>query len=181
MRLHEEGVALEIIDQAAVDFGMPMGPVELADSVGLDVAWHVSTILADAYGYPLPEKLKEMVDAGNLGRKSGQGFYRWEDGDAVKESDPEGPEPPDLQDRLILPMVNEAVACLAEEVVQDEDLLDAGVIFGTGFAPFRGGPLHYARSRGVAEIRSRLEKFAMEYGERFSPADGWDAFASRDE
>jgi 3-hydroxyacyl-CoA dehydrogenase/enoyl-CoA hydratase/3-hydroxybutyryl-CoA epimerase len=181
MRLHEEGVALEVIDQAAVDFGMPMGPVELADSVGLDVAWHVSTILADAYGYPLPEKLREMVDAGNVGRKSGQGFYRWEDGKAVKQSDPEGPEPPDLQDRLILPMVNEAVACLAESVVEDEDLLDAGVIFGTGFAPFRGGPLHYARSRGVAEIRSRLEKFAMEYGERFRPADGWDAFASRDE
>jgi len=181
MRLHEEGVALEIIDQAAVDFGMPMGPVELADSVGLDVAWHVSTILADAYGYPLPEKLKERVDAGNLGRKSGQGFYRWKDGEAVKESEPEGPEPPDLQDRLILPMVNEAVACLAEGVVENEDLLDAGVIFGTGFAPFRGGPLHYARSRGVAEIRSRLEKFAMEYGERFRPADGWDAFASRDD
>ncbi|WP_405220535.1 3-hydroxyacyl-CoA dehydrogenase NAD-binding domain-containing protein [Lentisalinibacter sediminis] len=178
MRLHEEGVPLEIIDQAAVDFGMPMGPVELADSVGLDVAWHVSTILADAYGYPLPEKLREMVDAGNLGRKSGQGFYRWEDGKAVKQSDAEGPEPPDLQDRLILPMVNEAVACLAEGVVEDEDLLDAGVIFGTGFAPFRGGPLHYARSRGVAEIRSRLEKFAMEYGQRFRPADGWDAFSS---
>ena len=181
MRLHEEGVALEIIDQAAVDFGMPMGPVELADSVGLDVAWHVSTILADAYGYPLPEQLKKMVDAGNLGRKSGQGFYRWEDGKADKQSDPEGPEPPDLQDRLILPMVNEAVACLAEGVVEDQDLLDAGVIFGTGFAPFRGGPLHYARSRGVAEIRSRLEKFAMEYGERFRPAEGWDAFSSRDE
>ncbi len=181
MRLHEEGVALEIIDRAAVDFGMPMGPVELADSVGLDVAWEVSKILADAYGYPLPEQLKGMVDAGNLGRKSGRGFYRWEDGEAVKQSDPEGPEPPDLQDRLILPMINEAVACLAEGVVEDEDLLDAGAIFGTGFAPFRGGPLHYARSRGVAEVRSRLEKFAMEYGERFRPADGWDTFSSRDD
>ena len=178
MRLHEEGVALETIDRAAVEFGMPMGPVELADSVGLDVAWHVSTILADAYGYPLPEKLKEMVDAGHLGRKSGRGFYRWEDGEAEKRSDPEGPEPPDLQDRLILPMVNEAVACLAEGVVEDEELLDAGVIFGTGFAPFRGGPLHYARSRGVEEVRTRLEKFAMEYGERFRPAGGWDAFTA---
>lgn len=178
MRLHQEGVALETIDRAAVDFGMPMGPVELADSVGLDVAWHVSTILADAYGYPLPDKLKEMVDAGNVGRKSGQGFYRWEDGKAVKDSEPEGPEPPDLQDRLILPMINEAVACLAEGVVEDEDLLDAGVIFGTGFAPFRGGPLHYARSRGVEEVRSRLEKFAMEYGERYRPAEGWEGFAA---
>ncbi|MEJ2601679.1 MAG: 3-hydroxyacyl-CoA dehydrogenase NAD-binding domain-containing protein [Gammaproteobacteria bacterium] len=180
MRLHQEGVPLGTIDEAAVDFGMPMGPVELADSVGLDVAWHVSKILADAYGYPLPEKLGDMVEAGHLGRKTGQGFYRWEDGKAVRQADPDGPEPPDLQDRLMLPMVNEAVACLAEGVVADEDLLDAGVIFGTGFAPFRGGPLHYARSRGVDEVRSRLEKFAMEYGDRFHPADGWQQFTTPD-
>ncbi|MEL7537676.1 MAG: 3-hydroxyacyl-CoA dehydrogenase NAD-binding domain-containing protein [Pseudomonadota bacterium] len=173
MQLAREGVPLKAIDDAAVKFGMPVGPVELADTVGLDVALHVSRILADAYGSPVADELVAKVDAGDVGRKSGQGFYRWEDGKAVKP-DPGGHDGPDeMTDRLVLAMVNEAVACLAERVVSDEDSLDAGVIFGTGFAPFRGGPLNYARSRGLTEVRNRLEWLASRCGERFEPHEGW--------
>ena len=140
MLLAGEGTDLALIDKAAVQFGMPMGPIELVDSVGIDVALHVARVLGAAFQRPIPPQLESMVDAGHKGRKSGQGFYRWQDGKAIKpHSDAEPPA--DITDRLILPMVNEAVACLAEGVIRDGDLLDAGVIFGTGFAPFRGGPL----------------------------------------
>jgi 3-hydroxyacyl-CoA dehydrogenase/enoyl-CoA hydratase/3-hydroxybutyryl-CoA epimerase len=118
-----------------------------------------------------------MVDNKQLGRKSGQGFYLWQDGKAVKPVDSTVNIPKNITDRLILPMVNEAVACLTEGVVKDADLLDAGVIFGTGFAPFRGGPLQYARDRGVNEITEALEQLAAEFGEkggaRFKSHQGW--------
>lgn len=175
MRLHEEGVPLAVIDATARGFGMPMGPVELADSVGLDVALHVAEILGEAFGYTPPAGLREKVEAGELGRKSGQGFYAYRDGRKLDEASSTAvAASEDLEDRLILPMVNEAVACHAEGVVDDLDLLDAGVIFGTGFAPFRGGPIEYARSRGLAATRSRLESLAGRYGERFMPHAGWD-------
>jgi 3-hydroxyacyl-CoA dehydrogenase/enoyl-CoA hydratase/3-hydroxybutyryl-CoA epimerase len=180
MHLAQEGVALPHIDRAAEDFGMPMGPIELLDSVGLDVALHVSEVLGTAFDKPVPPQLAQMVEKGQLGRKSGQGFYAWEDGKAVK---PEAPEsgasamPSDMADRLILPMVNEAVACLHEGVVADADLLDAGVIFGTGFAPFRGGPLKYARDRGLAEVQQALRRLQEKYGERFRPHAGWSMLA----
>ena len=173
MHLAEEGVPLAEIDRAAEAFGMPMGPVELADSVGLDVALHVSKVLGMTTNRPLPERLVTMVDSGTLGRKSGQGFYRWKDGKAVKPQAEKASVPADIQDRLILPMVNEAVACLHERVVHDADLLDAGVIFGTGFAPFRGGPLNYARERGLDDVRSTLKGLAAAHGDRFLPHSGW--------
>jgi len=173
MHLAESGVPLAEIDKAAEEFGMPMGPVELVDSVGIDVALHVSKVLGAAFNRPVPDRLAEMVDNNLLGRKSGQGFYRWQDGKAVKTGNSETTDlPTDLQDRLILPMVNEAVACLREGVVGDPDLLDAGVIFGTGFAPFRGGPLKYARDRGTAEIKRVLTELAGKYGDRFRPDEG---------
>ncbi|MCH7980419.1 MAG: enoyl-CoA hydratase/isomerase family protein [Proteobacteria bacterium] len=172
MALAEEGVALTTIDKSAVAFGMPMGPVELADSVGLDVALHVSKVLGADMDSAGLKRLSAMVDAGNLGRKSGQGFYKWENGKAQSPAG-EGPVPDDLQDRLILPMVNEAVGCLADGIVTDADLLDAGVIFGTGFAPFHGGPLEYARSRGLEETQARLQELAARHGERFAPHPGW--------
>jgi 3-hydroxyacyl-CoA dehydrogenase/enoyl-CoA hydratase/3-hydroxybutyryl-CoA epimerase len=172
MALAEEGVALPAIDKAAVAFGMPMGPVELVDSVGLDVALHVSKVLGASMNSAGMKRLSTMVAAGNLGRKTGKGFYEWVDGKAIKPAS-DGPVADDLQDRLILPMVNEAVACLADGIVTDADLLDAGVIFGTGFAPFRGGPLQYARSRGLDEFRARLRDLAAKYGERFEPHPGW--------
>ncbi len=175
MQLAKAGIGLADIDQAALAFGMPVGPVELADSVGLDVALHVAEILTAAYGGEVSPELREMVDAGKLGRKSGQGFYTWVDGKAQKPAGTAQDLPGDLTDRLILPMVNEAVACLSEGVVEDEDLLDAGVIFGTGFAPFRGGPIRYARDRGLTEVQSRLDWLAENHGERFAPNDGWEA------
>lgn len=168
----ESGVPLEVIDRAAVDFGMPMGPVELADTVGLDVALHVGRILATAFGRAPPTALDGMVAAGLLGRKSGRGYYEWRDGKPAKTAGTASP-PEDLQDRLVLQFVNEAVACLREGVIGDADLLDAGMIFGTGFAPFLGGPIQYARQRGVDAIVMRLQQLEGRYGPRFRPDEGW--------
>ena len=173
MHLAEEGVPLAEIDKAAEAFGMPMGPVELADSVGLDVGLHVSKVLGAASGRSVPDTLQKMVDDGLLGRKSGQGYYRWENGKAVKPPSDGKNVPADIQDRLILPMVNEAVAVLHDGVVAEADLLDAGVIFGTGFAPFRGGPLNYAKERGTTAVVMRLNELAKAHGERFEPHSGW--------
>jgi 3-hydroxyacyl-CoA dehydrogenase/enoyl-CoA hydratase/3-hydroxybutyryl-CoA epimerase len=173
MALAHEGVPLAEIDKAAVRFGMPMGPIELVDSVGLDIAQHVAGILTTASGREVPENaLDKMVEDGLLGRKSGQGYYRWENGKAVKPA-ADGSVPDDIEDRLILAMVNEAVACLSEGVVADGDFLDAGVIFGTGFAPFRGGPINYARERGFDTVVAALKSLAERHGERFAPHSGW--------
>jgi len=172
MALIEEGVPLKLIDKAAENFGMPMGPVELVDSVGIDVALGVSKVLGEAMQRPVPTRLSEMVADGKLGRKSGKGFYEWQNGKALKP-EASGTAPGDIEDRLILPMVNEAVACLADGVVSDADKLDAGVIFGTGFAPFRGGPLHYAKERGIADVTATLERLSATHGERFRPHAGF--------
>jgi 3-hydroxyacyl-CoA dehydrogenase/enoyl-CoA hydratase/3-hydroxybutyryl-CoA epimerase len=169
----EDGVPMPVIDSAATRFGMPMGPVELADTVGLDVALHVAKILGAAYGIPVPDRLVEMVEKKRLGRKTGRGFYEWKDGKAVKPQVKDARPPQDLADRLVLPMVNECVAVWRDGVVTDLDLLDAGVIFGTGFAPFRGGPINFARARGVAEVVESLQRLEERYGERFAPDPGW--------
>ena len=176
----EDGVPMPLIDEAATRFGMPMGPVELADTVGLDVALHVAKILGAAYGVPVPDKLVEMVEKKRLGRKTGRGFYDWKDGKAVKPQVKDATPPQDLADRLILPMVNEAVAVWRDGVVTDLDLLDAGVIFGTGFAPFRGGPVNFARARGVADVVETLKRLEDRYGERFAPDAGWQEIAAAD-
>ncbi len=175
MYLAQEGVPLPVIDAAAVAFGMPMGPIELADVVGLDVAAHVGEIIAQGLKRPAPQlpRLAELLAAGQLGRKSGRGFYLWQDGKAVKPPGPWPPAPADLTDRLVLALVNECVACLREHIVEDADLVDAAVVFGTGFAPFRGGPLAYARARGAAAIVTRLTELAARYGERFAADAGW--------
>ncbi|MBP6514257.1 MAG: enoyl-CoA hydratase/isomerase family protein [Steroidobacteraceae bacterium] len=171
----EEGVPLSVIDRVATDFGMPMGPVELADTVGLDVAMHVGAILSQAFGKPTPTGVVPLVEAKKLGRKTGEGYYRWIDGKAIKPDAQGAAAPADLEDRLVLQFVNEAVACLREGVVNDADLLDAGVIFGTGFAPFLGGPLNYARQRGKAACVARLNELAGKYGARFTPDEGWNS------
>jgi 3-hydroxyacyl-CoA dehydrogenase/enoyl-CoA hydratase/3-hydroxybutyryl-CoA epimerase len=176
--LAEEGVSLVAIDAAAVRFGMPMGPIELLDSVGIDVAAHVARVLGAAFQRPIPVLLESKLAEKKLGRKSGEGFYRWVDGRAVK-SGTTGVTPADIEDRLILPMVNESVACLHEGVIGDPDLLDAGVIFGTGFAPFRGGPLQYARSEGVDTIVARLTALESRHGIRFAPHPGWRSLPRR--
>jgi 3-hydroxyacyl-CoA dehydrogenase/enoyl-CoA hydratase/3-hydroxybutyryl-CoA epimerase len=176
MTCYSEGIPGPAIDKAAVSFGMPMGPIELADTVGLDVAASVGKILADFLKLPIPQGLESKLEAGKRGRKDGEGFYVWEEGKAKKPELPEGySAPEDLQDRLVLALLNEAVACLHEGVVADADLLDAGVIFGTGFAPFRGGPIEYIKSAGAAKLKARLEQLAQRHGPRFAPRPGWEA------
>jgi 3-hydroxyacyl-CoA dehydrogenase/enoyl-CoA hydratase/3-hydroxybutyryl-CoA epimerase len=152
-----------------------MGPVELADVVGLDVANHVGKIIAAELGRPAPDlgQLDALLAQKKLGRKSGAGFYEWKDGKAVKPPTGGAAAPADLIDRMILVLVNECVAVLREGVASDADLVDAAVIFGTGFAPFRGGPLEYAKSRGVTEVVARLRELAERYGSRFEPDPGW--------
>ena len=171
----EEGVPGALIDGIAVDFGMPMGPIELADVVGLDVAEHVGAIIAQESGRAAPAlpTLAKHLAAKELGRKTGRGFYEWRNGKAVKPDPGRARTPDDLADRLILALVNESVAVLREGTVEDADLLDAGVMFGTGFAPFRGGPIAYAKQRGPREIVRRLEELAARHGSRFAPDAGW--------
>jgi 3-hydroxyacyl-CoA dehydrogenase / enoyl-CoA hydratase / 3-hydroxybutyryl-CoA epimerase len=172
----EGGIPGAVIDRVGKAFGMPMGPIELTDVVGLDVSLHVGRVLADALQRRVPDILVKLVEQKKFGRKSGEGFYVWRDGKPVKAESPQFAVPADLEDRLILPMLNEAVACLREGVVADADLLDAGAIFATGFAPFRGGPLQYAKARGIAKVTARLTELAGRYGERFRPDPGWQQF-----
>lgn len=169
----EEGVAGPLIDQAALDFGMPMGPVHLSDIVGLDVALSVSQILGEAFDSPVPAILEKLVAEKKLGMKTGEGFYRWVDGKPVKPKTDGEKAPDDITDRLFMPLLNAAVALWSEGVIDDLDLLDAGVIFGTGFAPFRGGPIHYARERGISDIVAAMNRLADKHGERFRPHEAW--------
>lgn len=172
---YAEGVPGPVLDKAAVKFGMPMGPIELLDTVGLDVAAGVGKELAPFLGLQVPAALA-TVEQGKRGKKDGQGLYKWENGRAQKPDVPANYEvPADLEDRLILPLLNEAVACLHDGVVADADLLDAGVIFGTGFAPFRGGPIQYIRATGADALVERLKVHQQRYGDRFAPRPGWDA------
>jgi 3-hydroxyacyl-CoA dehydrogenase/enoyl-CoA hydratase/3-hydroxybutyryl-CoA epimerase len=149
MRCVDEGISPETVDEAALAFGMPMGPIELADTVGLDICIAVGKMLAPQ-ATP-PKRVAELVAAGHLGRKTKRGFYDYATGKPAKGS--AAPVPAGLAQRLIAPFVAEAKRALDEKIVIDADLVDAGAIFGTGFAPFRGGPLHYAETqsqRGVA-------------------------------
>lgn len=170
-----EGEQRERIDAAAEQFGMPMGPVELADQVGLDICLAVADSLAAGLDRPLPEVpqwLRDKVARGELGRKTGKGLYDYgADGKPKKDKVDRAPDAA-LQDRLILPMLNAVAAALEEGVVEDADSADAAMIFGTGFAPFRGGPMHYARMRGFANVAAVLEELVRMHGDRFMP-DGW--------
>ena len=169
-----EGIPGAAIDKAAVKFGMPMGPIELIDTVGLDVAAGVGAELAPFLGLPIPASLSTPPEAGKRGKKDGHGLYKWVDGRAQKPELPKDYKAPDdLEDRLVLPLLNEAVACLHDGVVADADLLDAGVIFGTGFAPFRGGPIQYIRETGASVLLEKLKALQAKYGDRFAPREGW--------
>ena len=135
----DEGISPEIVDEAMLAFGMPMGPIELADTVGLDIAMAAGKMLAG--GAEAPSCLIARVNKGQLGKKSGQGFYVWENGKAKKGT--AGSIPDGLAERLVKPLIERVQQLVADGVVADADLADAGVIFGTGFAPFTGGPLHF--------------------------------------
>ena len=159
MKMFDEGMSMESIDAAALQFGMPMGPIELADTVGLDVGLSVVKKLGGDGADKAVERLQKMVDEGVLGKKSGQGFYQWTNGKPVKkdgkstssdestaDSQPSKEQLDTMAERLLKPFLDECRACSEEGIVEDDDLLDAGIIFGTGFAPFHGGPMHYLKT-----------------------------------
>lgn len=168
--IYQDGVPPEAIDAAAEQFGMPIGPIELADTIGLDICLSVANNLSQYYGGSVPEQLKEMVEAKHLGRKTKRGFYRYKQGKAVKRKVADTSRFEEITQRLILRMVNESAACLDEGVVADADLLDAGMIFGTGFAPFRGGTMRYAEKLGKATLEKQFAALEHQFGERFAPA-----------
>lgn len=185
-RMFEEGVSAERIDQALEDFGMPMGPLTLADEVGLDVGFKVAKVLEDAYGprMEVAPGLGRIVESGeNLGKKTGRGFYihSKKGKKSIKTANTEAERlargemrhcdlsDQEIVDRAVLVMVNEAARCIEEGVVSNPETLDMAMVFGTGFAPFRGGVLHYAEERGLSEITTRLRELAEKYGDRFSP------------
>ncbi|MDC0948176.1 3-hydroxyacyl-CoA dehydrogenase NAD-binding domain-containing protein [Gammaproteobacteria bacterium] len=141
----DRGTPKEVMDKACVDFGMPMGPVELADSVGLDIMASV----AEQLGHAVPEEssMSQHLKNGRVGRKKGEGYYRWTDGKIQRDDvSSEGHDLSALAEKLLRPMAEECQRCLDDGIVEDADLIDGGVIFGTGFAPFRGGPLTWIRT-----------------------------------
>lgn len=170
MTIYQEGISAPLIDKEALKFGMPMGPMELADTVGLDVCVHAATSM----GIELPKEVHDMVKQGRLGKKSGQGIYTYKKGKKITpKGDASANAPKDTVDRLMMRMINEAMACLREGIVEDEELLDAGMIFGTGFAPFRGGIMKYIEDQSRDKVKERLEELAKRYGARFDADEGW--------
>ena len=169
-----EKVSPNRIDRAATDFGMPMGPILLADTVGLDICLHVADMYGEDLNITVPESFRKMVEKGKLGKKSGEGFYKWKDGRA---QDSKGPAQSrgylDIQERLMLRYLNEAAASLGDGIIDDGDLLDGGMIFGTGFAPFKGGPVNYIKTLGANYFVERLTVLTEKYGERFKPVEAW--------
>jgi 3-hydroxyacyl-CoA dehydrogenase/enoyl-CoA hydratase/3-hydroxybutyryl-CoA epimerase len=182
LHLLEEGYALADIDRAMRDFGMPMGPFEVVDEVGIDVANKVAGVLSAAFpGRMSPSPvLERLIAAGRLGKKSGKGFYLHRG--RKRESDPHlrahlglsrgqrGSRPAVLVERMVLAMINEAARCLEEGVVADAGLLDLAMIFGAGFPPYRGGLMRHADTLGLTHIVARLQAHAAERGERYAPA-----------
>jgi 3-hydroxyacyl-CoA dehydrogenase / enoyl-CoA hydratase / 3-hydroxybutyryl-CoA epimerase len=188
IRIFSEGHSVETIDRAILGFGMPMGPLRLNDEVGLDVSQHVGSDLAARVSHlpPLNDVLSRMIQKGWLGRKSGAGFYVYRD-----QSETPNPELKEFQtsieptntdqvtDRLIFIMVNEAARVLEENVVTDPADVDFGMIMGTGWAPFRGGPLKYADSVGISTVVNRLSHLAGKFGEHFNPCALLNEMANR--
>ncbi len=143
-----EGIDKETIDASAIRFGMPMGPIELADVVGLDVCVKVADTLAKGDVEAQRKLLEDKLERGELGKKSGTGFYVWEKGRSNRKAvDVDSPYGDQLAERLMKPFLDECKAVSADGIVEDDELLDAGIIFGTGFAPFLGGPMKYLETQ----------------------------------
>lgn len=182
VRLVCEGVAPDRVDRVIEDFGMLMGPLEMLDQVGIDVAAHVANSLANLSPQPspTPQRLHQMSTAGELGRKSGQGFYTYIGGKKGAAAVPAPPEASDaavtddmIQERMVLRLVNESAKVLVEGVVTDQWMIDLAMVLGTGFAPHTGGPLAYADQTGVPELLRRLEQWELKAGRRFAPTTWW--------
>jgi 3-hydroxyacyl-CoA dehydrogenase/enoyl-CoA hydratase/3-hydroxybutyryl-CoA epimerase len=181
--LLDEGYRIEDLDRAMTEWGMPVGPMELTDEVGIDVATKVAHILHEAFSdrLPIPAWLDRTPESGRLGTKNGKGFYRYE-GKERKEPDSSvygllgiqprvtNPDPGTIADRMVLPMVNEAARCLEEGVVRTAGDLDLSLIFGTGFPPFRGGLCRWADQEGLGRIIATLERLESAVSERFRPS-----------
>ena len=180
--LFMQGASVEQIDGAMVDFGMPVGPLALTDDVGVDVAEEVAGTLSAAFPNRLsvPEILGRMVISGSLGRKAGKGFYDHTSAEGKKPNLELAATVPrggrefsseELESRMVLVMVNEAVRTLEEGIVEKPEDVDFAMVTGTGWAPFRGGPLRYADSLGVDRVADSLSRLANEVGPRFAPCD----------
>ncbi|HXX42845.1 MAG TPA: 3-hydroxyacyl-CoA dehydrogenase NAD-binding domain-containing protein [Chthoniobacterales bacterium] len=177
--LFETGVDTDKIDSALVNWGMPMGPLRLIDEIGLDVTIDIAATLERAYGKRdrAPEILREMLGARMLGRKTGTGFYKYEGkqqtpNESISQWRSKSPSNGSLDptNRLIFLMVNEAARCLEEKVVENAEDADYGMILGTGFAPFRGGPLRFAEHFGVKKIVDEMNRLSQT-DEKFAPCD----------
>ena len=171
----DEDVPAELIDKVAKDFGMPMGPVELADTVGLDICLSVAKNMSEKINITIPAKLEQMVQRGELGKKTDKGFYTYQKGKPQKQAIQPSDDVHVIENRMIMRIVNECVACLRDEIVDDADLLDAGMVYGTGFAPFRGGPMHYVDTVGHEQMRETLQELQDEHGDRFKADAHWES------
>jgi len=192
MWLLDEGFRIDDVDRAMLDWGMPMGPLRLADEVGLDVSAKVGHILHEAFGarLPFPGWIDKLPEAGRLGLKSGLGIYRYA---GRKQLGPDetvygllgltprhrDPDLAALAERMVLPMVNEAARCLEEGIVGSPGELDLAMVFGTGFPPFRGGLCRWADGEGLPRLVERLERYAEAVGSRFAPSDALRRFAGQ--
>jgi 3-hydroxyacyl-CoA dehydrogenase/enoyl-CoA hydratase/3-hydroxybutyryl-CoA epimerase len=178
-----EGVAIDALDAALVDYGYPVGPITLLDEVGIDVGAKVAKILHAGYGERMkpPAALEQVLASGRLGRKNGKGFYTYGEGkkkvvdETVYDLLPGGrkrsrPAPAEMAERLVLALVNEAARALGDGVIRSPRDGDIGAVFGIGFPPFRGGPFRLADALGAKVVVEKLERLRQAHGERFAPA-----------
>jgi len=179
--IFNDGAAVEEIDGALVDFGFPVGPMQLLDEVGIDVGAKVAHIMHEAFGARLapPAGFEKLVESGRLGRKSKKGFYKYGEEKGPKVVDEtvyalgqkrSSPPPAEIAERCVLQMVNEAALCLGEGILRSARDGDVGAVFGLGWPPFRGGPFRYADSLGAAQVVEKLRRYQDRFGVRFAPA-----------
>jgi len=192
--LLDDGVAIDAIDAALLDYGFPVGPITLLDEVGLDIAGKSGAIMVDAFGDRMvPSRtLMRVIESGRTGRKGGRGFYSYDEGKrggpdaAVYTMTPvQGARRPakasEIQERTVLPMLNEAVRCLDDGILRSPRDGDVGAVFGIGFPPFRGGPFRAIDALGAAELVRRLDALDARFAGRFTPAPRLRAMAARGE